>query len=435
MAIATAVASRNYSVIGVDIDNPQGQKRINSINKGEFPFETSDSKLVKAAKEAFQSGRLTATADESVYADADIVVVDVHLDIKSEKAVMGNFVKAVSTVGKHIKEKTLVLVETTVPPGTCENVVAPALNEEFVKRGLPENSFLLAHSYERVMPGPGYFDSIAEFWRVYSGYNEESAAACEEFLSSIINVDKYPLTRLSKLVESETAKVLENSYRATNIAFINEWSRFSEKVGVNLFDVIGAIKKRPTHNNIMYPGFGVGGYCLTKDPLFPGIASRDIFNLDTTEFPISEIAVKINEHMPLDILSIIKDLSKDLDGKKILVLGVTYRADVADTRYSPSETFAKAAIECGAVIDFHDPMVDYFQEMNSPVCRELPDVSKYDILVFAVSHKCYKEICFADLSINEKMLIVDGNNVLTVEQKDQLKKNYKVISIGEGIYK
>jgi UDP-N-acetyl-D-mannosaminuronate dehydrogenase len=139
--------------------------------------------------------------------------------------------------------------------------------------------------------------------------------------------------------------------------------------------------------------------------------------------------------MPLDVLHIIKDLSNGLKGKRILVLGVTYRADVADTRYSPSETFARAAIDCGAEIDFHDPMVDCFEEMNCSVYREMPDVSKYDILVFAVSHKCYKEICFADLHINKKMLIVDGNNVLTAEQKGKINENSKVISIGEGIYK
>ena len=118
------------------------------------------------------------------------------------------------------------------------------------------------------MPGPDYLDSILNNWRVYSGHTNKSEALCEEFLSTIINTNKYPLTKLSSLTSSEMAKIMENSYRAVNIAFIEEWARFSEKIGTNSFEIINAIRKRPTHNNIRQPGFGVGGYCLTKGSIF-----------------------------------------------------------------------------------------------------------------------------------------------------------------------
>ena len=166
----------------------------------------------------------------------------------------------------------LVILETTVPPGTCERVVAPELAAALQRRGLQRDAFLLAHSYERVMPGEDYLASITHFWRVYAGHTPEAADACERFLAQVINVDEYPLTRLASTTASEIAKVMENSYRATNIAFIEEWARFAEAVGVDLFGVINAIRVRPTHSNIRQPGFGVGGYCLTKDLLFPGIA-------------------------------------------------------------------------------------------------------------------------------------------------------------------
>ena len=133
----------------------------------------------------------------------------------------------------------------------------------------------IGHSYERVMPGPNYVDSIKNFYRVFSGLDEESAIRIESFLRTIISVDKYPLTQLANTQSTEMAKVLENSYRALNISFIVEWSRFAEHADVDLYDVVDAIRKRPTHSNMMYPGIGVGGYCLTKDPLIASWASQE----------------------------------------------------------------------------------------------------------------------------------------------------------------
>src|SRR5262249_33681306 len=219
---------------------------------------------------------------------------------------------------------------------------------------------------------------------------------CARFLSAFINVADYPLTRLHSTTASETAKLMENSFRAVSIAFVEEWARFAETVGVDLFEVVEAIRKRPTHNNIRQPGFGVGGYCLTKDPLLPGVAAREIFGRPDLLFPFSEQAVQTNQKMPLVSLKALEGLLGDLAAKRILILGVAYRQDVADTRYSPAETFALAARKRGADILAHDPLVDYWPEMAMRVERgPLPAASSIDAAVFCVPHKAYRKLDLA----------------------------------------
>ena len=165
------------------------------------------------------------------------------------------------------------------------------------KRGLPTDQLKVGHSYERVMPGPKYVDSIQNFYRVFAGLDEKSAVATETFLRTVISTDEYPLTRLGNTNATEMAKVLENSYRAMNIAFIVEWSRFAEEAGVNLYEVVNAIRMRPTHKNIMLPGLGVGGYCFTKDPLLASWAKMNLFGSEE-KLHQSETGVHINDKMP-----------------------------------------------------------------------------------------------------------------------------------------
>ena len=132
------------------------------------------------------------------------------------------------------------------------------------------------------------------------------------------------------MTASETAKIIENSYRATNIAFIEEWARFSERVGINAFEIIDAIRKRPTHTNIRQPGFGVGGYCLTKDPYFGSVASNQLFNLKKLIFPFSEMGLEINKKVPAENVKLLTKYVKSFNNKKVLILGATYRSEVDD---------------------------------------------------------------------------------------------------------
>ncbi len=445
---ATAVAAAGalndhgqpyFDVIGVDLPTPSGQARVAKVNSGSFPFETVDQKILAGIEQAVRRGNLAATTDSEAFKQADVILVNVNLDLSTAKGMptvdMDAFRGAMSTLGKNVKEGALIIVETTVPPGTCERIVEPIVSEQARARGMDPDAILIAHSYERVMPGAHYLDSITNFWRVYAGLTLRAAEACEAFFSKIINVEEYPLTRLGSTTASEIGKVLENSYRATNIAFIEEWARFAEAVGVDLYEVIDAIRVRPTHSNIRQPGFGVGGYCLTKDPLFAEIAAREIYGLSNITFPFSSQAVETNRAMPLVTLEKLKAYyGGSITGKRILLMGISYRQDVGDTRYSPSETFYVEADKQGAQITAHDPLVEYWEERNLSVCRELPALEAFDAIVLAVPHQEYQAIDMGQwLDKNAGILVFDANNVLTEKQRSAVgSTGNTLLSIGRG---
>ena len=162
----------------------------------------------------------------------------------------------------------------------------------FKRRGI-ETPPLLAHSYERVMPGRDYVRSIRDFWRVCSGINDEARTRVVRFLESVLNTGDFPLTVLDRPIESESAKIIENSYRATILAFMDEWSLFAERNGIDIRKVIDAIKVRPTHSNIMFPGPGIGGYCLPKDGAL-GIWAYRQFSVGRTIFSASLRSLSIS---------------------------------------------------------------------------------------------------------------------------------------------
>ena len=442
MAIAVADARRpdgtpSYNVIGVELPTPEGRAKVAAINGGRLQVATTDEKLEAALAGAHDRGNLAATLDERVYSLASVTVVDVPLDVirldDGPSVVLDGFRAAVRTLGRFMAPGALVVVETTVPPGTCERVVVPEIAAALAERGLPPDALLVAHSYERVMPGDLYFDSIVNFWRSYAGVSPEAADSCEAFLSQVVNVDEYPLTRLSSPTACETAKVLENSYRATTIALMEEWGRFAEATGVDLFEVISTIRRRPTHTNMRQPGFGVGGYCLTKDPLLGAVAARELFGLDDMEFPFSTLAVETNRQMPLVSLGMLENMLGGLRGKAILLLGVSYRQDVADTRYSPAEVFVRAARERGADVTCHDPLVTHWPELDLAIDTRMPAPDSFDAIVFAVPHREYTMLDLRDWLNGSRPLVLDANGVLSEEQQQWLQEvGCPVGSIGRG---
>lgn len=446
MSIAVADARRAdgtpaFNVIGVDLDTPAGAERINALNAGTFPFSTSDQKLTAALGRARAAKNLVATSKSDAYAKADIIVVDVHCDVSVDNgvptAVIGPFTGAIRTIAQHVRPGALVIVETTVPPGTCDRIVAPELRRGLAARGLPEDSVLLAHSYERVMPGDQYFDSIINFWRVYAGHTPAAAEACAKFLSQVINVDRFPLSQLPTTTASETAKILENTYRAVNIAFVDEWSRFAERAGVDLFSVIDAIRVRPTHSNIRQPGFGVGGYCLTKDPFFAPAAARDLLGIPDVSFPMSTLAVRVNQQMPLATLDRLQQLLPGgLRGKRILLLGVSYRSHVGDTRFSPSQTFCEEAARRGAEVIPQDPLVGRWDEMNVDVMADTPTLDQLgpiDAVVIAVAHEQYRDIDFDKLLGTQTPLVLDASHVVTHDQQRAIRaRGSAFVAMGQG---
>jgi nucleotide sugar dehydrogenase len=442
MAVAVAAArdgqgGPRYNVIGVDLPGESGRARIDALNHGRFPFATADDRLVAELARIHQGGNLVACSDAEAYGLASVVVVDIPLDVDWSAAPPAlrwdGFRRGIAALARAMSPGSLVILESTVPPGTTARVVAPIFERELAARGLAPDAVHLAHSYERVMPGRDYLDSIVNFWRVYAGHTSEAAEACERFLRSVIHVDRHPLTRVGSTTASELGKVLENAYRATNIAFMEEWSRFAEAVGVDLFEVVDAIRVRPTHSNMRTPGFGVGGYCLTKDPLFGALAARDLFGVEAA-FPFSTLAVRTNQHMPrVSVERLEALLDGRLAGRTLLLLGVSYRPDVGDTRYSPSETFVRAAREKGARVIAHDPLVRRWEELELDLPQELPPAAGIDAVVLAVPHREYRELDFEAWLEGRTPVFLDAFSVLSRERRERLRAlGCRVESIGRG---
>lgn len=432
-AMAVAVASARddagrsrFTVIGVERDDEPGRSVVESLNSGILPFCADDPALGAALATARRDGDLTCCWDEDAYGLADVVVIDVPFDIDwdEDRPVprFKPFLDAVESVALRVRPGALVLVETTVPPGTTERLVVPLVREVLERRGIGADDVLVAHSYERVMPGPGYLSSITSFWRVYAGRDDRSADAAESFLSAVVDVGSYPLRRLGSTTASETAKVLENTYRATTIALMDEWSRFAESAGVDLFDVVDAIRDRPTHSNIRTPGLGVGGYCLTKDPLFGAVAVSSVLDLDVS-FPVSEAAARINQGSPQAAVDMAQQLLRgSLSGVRVLLCGASYRPGVDDTRSSPSELLLYGLLGGGAEVVVHDPLVRHWAEAALDCSRELPEVDDIDLVVFAVAHDEYRSIDVERWFGTARPAVLDAFGVLGADQRHSLRR-------------
>jgi UDP-N-acetyl-D-glucosamine dehydrogenase len=439
MAVLSSIKNKKtgdylYDIIGIDQDTIEGNNRIKAINEGSFPFDVVDTSLNKALSKARKNGRLMASSDISLYAKATIIIIDINLDLKDFEGDIkkSSFLNSIRQIANHMNKNAFLLVETTVPPGTCEHIIIPEIRKTLIARSIPSDKFYLAHSYERVMPGKSYFNSIKNYWRVYAGLNKQSEKKCKIFLETIINTDKYPLTKLNNLRASELSKIMENTFRASSIALMDEWGKFSKKIGVDLFSVVDAIKLRPTHKSIMYPGLGVGGYCLTKDPLFGEIAAKKIFKLKKTTFPVSRKAVEINNKMPLHAIDILLDKFDDnINGVNILLLGVAYKSEVGDTRYSPSEIFYKSALKKGANIDCHDPYLDYWKEIKLNINKKLNSFMNYQVVVLAVAHPLYLKLDYKKLIGKNKLIFLDTNNILTKKNRNLIRLlKSEILSVG-----
>ena len=447
MALVVANAlTEEYAVIGIDLPTPFSYWKIQSINEGAFPVIADDPKIELFYKKSTEKKNLLATCDPYAYSKADTIIVDINLDVKKQSSGNGQledytvdltpFKKAITSIGTYCRPDVLVLVETTVPPGTSQKVVRPILEECLQKRGLATDQLKTGHSYERVMPGPKYVDSIQNFYRVFSGTDEASANATEKFLRTVISTEEYPLTRLGNTQATEMAKVLENSYRAMNIAFMVEWSRFAEEAGVDIYEVVNAIRMRPTHKNIMLPGLGVGGYCLTKDPLLASWAKMNLFG---SEEPLeqSEKGVHINDQMPLFAFQYLQSqYTGSLKEKKVLLLGVSYLNDVGDTRFTPVQGLFERLVEAGADVILHDPHVAYWEEKDLKVNSDLDTLLKesYDIVIISTGHKEYRNSpkLISTLLNHQASFVYDTIGVLTNDEIKKLKEKHIVKVIGRG---
>jgi nucleotide sugar dehydrogenase len=408
--------------------------KIPYLQRGIPPVQSEDPEVEAIiARCVLEKQTLSATFSYDALEFADVVVVDVQCDYVKDKlgdmrvgrADIAALEESFKIIADRIPPECLVLIETTVPPGTSEKIAYPILQSAFASRfaaqsdndpendhgpssgspnpqseirnsqsAIPDSSLvhgpssgssnpqsairnpqsssipepLVAHSYERVMPGRHYVASVRDFWRVCSGATPAARERVVRFLSEVLNVEEYPLTVLERPVESETCKIVENSYRATLLAFMDEWSRFAERHGVDITKVIKAIKVRPTHSNIMFPGPGIGGYCLPKDGALGQWGIRHLLGDEELSFPITTAAININDARGVHAAELTCDaltaLGRPVAGSPVLLCGASYREDVGDTRYSGSELIARRLAELAAVIRVHDPYVDHWHELE-----------------------------------------------------------------------
>lgn len=417
-------------VIGMQRPSTRSFWKIPYINRGIAPVEAEDPEVAPLIERCVkQKKTLIATYTFDALSLADVVIVDVQCDyfketfgdVRQGHADIAALEDSLKIIGEKISPECLVLIETTVPPGTTEYVAYPIVKKAFEKRGLTDTEPLLSHSFERVMPGRNYVASVRDFWRVCSGINETARKRVREFLSEILNVEQYPLTVLDRPIESETCKIVENSFRATLLAFLDEWSVFAERNGVDLIKVIEAIKVRPTHSNMIFPGPGIGGYCLPKDGGLGVWAYHTLMGFEDNVFKITPAAIDINDTRSLRVPQLVRDalrnMGKIVAASKVVLLGAAYREGVGDTRYSGSEIIVRKLAEMGAEIAVNDPYVKRWWELekqdtypgpNHSMSRffrnqdrlneiqvesDLSQVLAFaDAVVFAVRHQEYLEL-------------------------------------------
>jgi len=448
--------------------------KIPMINRGESPVKAEDPEVDALISKCVKDEKtLVATFNSDCLSLADCVVVDVQCDFVKQdlgmmvtgEADMAALEATIRTIGERIQPHCLTLIETTVAPGTTEFVAWPIMKKAFAARGI-ESEPLLAHSFERVMPGKEYVASIRDFWRVCSGCNAEARKRVEKFLREVLNTEKFPLTVMDRPIESETTKIVENSYRATILAYLHEWSIFAERNGVDLIKVIKAIKMRPTHSNMIFPGPGIGGYCLPKDGGLGYWAYRHILGFEDGDnlFKITPTAIDINDTRALHVAELVRDALRNMGryiaGADVVLCGASYRQDVGDTRYSGSEMVVRKLAEMGAEIRVHDPYVDHWYEFESQetypaigqswsrffrnqdglknlkVEKDLPAMLKgAEALVLAVPHHDYLHLKPADIVkwAGKPLAVIDCFGILdddTIRQYFRL--GCEVKALGRG---
>jgi nucleotide sugar dehydrogenase len=364
-------------VIGCQRPSTRSYWKIPLLNQGISPVKAEDPEVEPMiARCVLEKKTLAATYNSDCLKSADCVVVDVQCDytkndlgnMRTGKVEMGALEATIKTIAQKVPPHCLTLIETTVAPGTTEFVAWPIMKRAFAERGI-QSEPLLSHSFERVMPGRDYVASIRDFWRVCSGCNAEARRRVEKFLREVLNTEEFPLSVMDRPIESETTKIVENSFRATILAFLDEWSLFAERNGVDLIKVIKAIKVRPTHSNIIFPGPGVGGYCLPKDGGLGYWAYKHILGFEDDIFKITTTAIDVNDTRSLHVATLTRDalrnMGRQIAGAVVLLCGASYRQDVGDTRYSGSEVVVRKLTEMGAEMRVHDPYLDHWYELES----------------------------------------------------------------------
>ncbi len=414
-----------YDVTGLQRKSKRSGWKIDVLNSGKSPFEGVEPGLDELIAKVVKKGTFRVTDDIEVLKDADIILIDVQTPTDAQNMPQYVSLREVSAnIGKRLKKGALVIVESTVAPGTTQNVVQKILEKESgLKGGI---DFDVAFSYERVMPGK-LLEYIVNMPRVVGGITPEGTKRAVEVYSKIVKEEIFTTDTLS----AELSKTIENAYRDVNIGFANEMALVCESLGVNIFEIIKLINAR--HDRHMHiPGAGVGGHCLPKDPwlLRYGLYEYGTWKVEP-EF--ISLARRINNHMPVHMSDLVENAlwSKgvSIQDAIVTILGIAYLENADDTRNTPAATLAAALMSKGAKVRLHDPYVKSWdfgpQEVEADIMKA---VEGADCLALVTKHSEYFTL---DLDAIKKAMqtpiIVDGRNVFDQDTVMEMGFEYRCV--------
>jgi len=428
--------AEDFSVVGVQRASKRSGWKIQWLNEGKNPIGGDEPGLSALIERVVRKGSFKVTDSVSACQDAEAVLIDVQTPTDTNRTPRYESLREVSSeVGKHIQKGTLVVVESTVAPGTTENIVKPLLAESSgMEAGI---DFFLAFCYERVMVGR-LIKNIVEMPRLIGGLNDESTKRAMELYGHIVKARLYP----TDILTAEVAKVVENTYRDVNIAFSNEIALICESLGVNAYEIRELVNTLPNDpanpfsnpvRNMHYPGSGVGGHCLPKDPWLLK------YGLDTYGrskfFPKIIVASReTNDSMPIHMANLLEEAlaqhNKTLKGARIAILGVAFLENSDDTRNTPSAVFYTELKKRNAVPLLHD---SYVREFDLPFTSNLDSVlSGADAAVLLTRHKEYLKISLDEL--RQKLatpILIDGRNAFSSEAASKAGLTYRGVGKGE----
>lgn len=379
LPLAQAAARAGWKIHGLDVT----ESLVEMLNEGSSHVDD----LTDADIQEMQELGYRATTDPSVVSDSEVVVICVPTPLGEGGSPDLGAVKGASrTVGDNLRPGTTVILESTTYPGTTDGVVKPILE---MASGLTAGTdFQLAYSPERVDPGSAKF-GIKNTPKLMGGIDDASSQAAVGFYGDFVDE---PVS-MNGMREAETAKLLENTFRHVNIALVNEMTKFCKELNIDIWEVIRGAATKPFGFMKFTPGPGVGGHCI---PIDPNYLSYEVRNKLGYPFRFVELAQEINNSMPRYVVDraseLLNEYRKPLNGSDVLILGVTYKADIADQRESPAMPVAELLRERGANIRFHDPMVDTWSLESGAITRELDlheAVKEVDLVIVLQAHQSY----------------------------------------------
>ena len=363
LPLAIAAAKSGYNVVGIDLNT----EKVSNINKGISPIEDIDNAQIQ---ESLSSNKFIASNEYREIRDAEIVIICVPTPLlKNQLPDLSNVKNAAMSISKNLSKNLLVILESTVAPGTTREFLAPLLKSD-VNTG--NVAIELAFSPERI-------DPLNEKWnlkntpKIVAGLTDNSRKRAVAFYSKFVD----HLIECNSLEIAETAKLLENSFRLINISFINELSKLCFKLGIEISQVIEAASTKPYGFMPFYPSIGVGGHCIPVDPLYLSSKAKDVGE----PIKLIDLASQINVSMPQYFVNRAEEKLRELKEKNILVVGVSYKPNVADTRESPVGILIAGLRQKGAKVFWHDDLVN---EWNGEKSVALSD--KYDLVILSTPH-------------------------------------------------